>query len=366
MLYPAGHTYTVSSYNNDNCQITKATAKLAASDTKIAASATRVNLIVPRGASFQGAIKTSDGSSSTPTPGAGNGGSGNGSDNGDGSSHPTDSPSGSGGLSTGAKIVIGVAVPLAAILGAMVIAFFLLRRRQKKRTKQSQNFANSSPEDEFGKPELEGNGQGAIGVQGVVIEKQELNAAPSSPHMTNMASELRGSEAIRNLSPSELNAETAQPRELEDTYQAAQELDPASAPAVELSGNTMNVASTVPAKEQHRIPNAGTVHGANEPWNWDYMHYVGNDNQAVPHVVETPNLERQKAQTATDNATISVAQADVTKDTREIMTTPATESSKPTDEDRELAHLREQQALLEAQLKRNRELIQQAEFSGSP
>lgn len=360
MLYPAGHTYTLSSYNNDNCQTTKATAILAASDTKIAASATRVNLIVPRGASFQGAIKTGAGSSSTPTPGAGDGGSGNGGGNGDGSAHPTDSPSSNGGLSTGAKIGIGVAVPVATILASMIVAFFLLRRRQRQRTQRSQNLANNSPEGQAGKPELEGHGGGAVGAQGAVTEKQELDASPIPPYLTTTASELRGSEAITSPRTPELSSETAQPRELEGTGHTAQELDPASAPAVELSAinTTSAFAPNEPRRKQHTV----TAHGANEPWNWDYTHYVGNDNPATTDVVEMRNPQAQTAPITTDSST----RPDITQDNDQGTTQPVTESSNLTDEDHKLAQLRERQALLEAQLKHNRELIQQAEFSGNP
>jgi hypothetical protein len=72
------------------------------------------------------------------------------------------------GLSTNAKIAIGIVVPLTII--AVVIAFFLLWLRRRRAAKLPQSPENVLPEDDLGdKPELEGS-------RGMVTQKPELEA----------------------------------------------------------------------------------------------------------------------------------------------------------------------------------------------
>jgi hypothetical protein len=93
-----------------------------------------------------------------------------------GTPSPTHSAERRGGLSSGAKIGIGVGVPIGAIALAIVGAILCLRHRKKKClvNSQAEYITDGRPEDGRDKAELQGSG-GGYNEEGMVERKPELD-----------------------------------------------------------------------------------------------------------------------------------------------------------------------------------------------
>ncbi|KAJ5263453.1 hypothetical protein N7478_011058 [Penicillium angulare] len=89
--------------------------------------------------------------------------------------------SGSAGLSTGAKIAIGVCIPVAVLIAAAVV-FIIWHRRRRQRVRNSgpdiplQNTSSPSVDPFLGKPELDGSAVGGTVEKHEHEQEQELDA----------------------------------------------------------------------------------------------------------------------------------------------------------------------------------------------
>lgn len=276
--YAAGHKYTISSHDESNsCKPTKVTVTLPQTATDQYASAFQVNLIVPRGSTFQGPIITDQPTMAIPTESESTGGSdntaseqsgsGDGSRTGSGGATQTEPPSDtnvpSGGLSLPAKVAIGLVVPVVVLIVALIAAFLLWRRQKRKRTGQQPtqhvgqepSMGSSDTNGKIERAELRGNDGIIFGTHGTVAEKQELDAVVGSRHESGAAFELTGNAAQLHTEPWELTSDTVRSQQPQELPAHA---GPLQAQSTSLSNNSFTQSS---------------FRGGDEPWRRDYSQY---------------------------------------------------------------------------------------------
>jgi hypothetical protein len=185
-------------------------------------------------------IQTEDSSSSTTTSGSAPGTSSGGPEN----TNTADGGGSSGGLSSGAKIAIGlgVAMPMLAVIAAGLFLFFFLRRRKAAKAAAAAAAENEKPaeggetgeggaEDTDFKAELHGtSGALAAGGAGMPFAKPELDSAA--------VQELQGDKDDGRLKPEldgqvvrELHGDVATPSELGTEHTVVAELPDSQAAA---------------------------------------------------------------------------------------------------------------------------------------